>query len=243
MSIALGAVVIRHERRIRAIFTNTLAAAAFTTPTLYVVTSVDGTAANPTVLEALVVPNSPEAVELALGADLVAGRAYQVSAVGVPCTDTTVTPAGSIQTFNPPTPNQVAGVEVGADDIQNLLYGVDLVHNGVDYVETSNGDLATIGGRSNAISALRRRAVAQGLPWNGAYGVKPRDFIDGPMLQRPQLRGRLILQMVADDRVDSVVNVSASQDATDVSACVLSADVSLVGAPGAETLSITVPRT
>src|SRR5262245_28735780 len=92
MSVAFNAVVIRHERRIRLVFTNTLDMSAFTSVSYYSVTSIDGSAASPSVVRAFAVGNSPNVVELQLSLDLVQGAAYRVSAVSVLAIDATTTP-------------------------------------------------------------------------------------------------------------------------------------------------------
>ena len=55
MAIALANVQIRHERRVRLIFSAALAVGAFTSTAPYTVTSLSGEAASPTVVAALTV--------------------------------------------------------------------------------------------------------------------------------------------------------------------------------------------
>ena len=65
MTIALTTAIVRHERRLRLVFSNSLGAGAFSTLTWYTITS-DGTAASPSVVAAYAVANSPQVVELHL---------------------------------------------------------------------------------------------------------------------------------------------------------------------------------
>lgn len=216
MTIALINVAIRHSRRIRLVFSTSLAAGAFSALSHYSVTNQDGRGASPNVVAAFVLPGSPAAVELALDADLVAGAIYQVEADGVPALDSSVTPTPSVETINIAQPNAQPNVEIHADDIDALVFGVDLVHDGVDYVEGSDGDLATIAGEPNVVAAILRREVSDGLPWDPSYGAKPRQYVDGAFGALTQLRGALVRQAVADDRVKQC-DVTLTQDPNDPS--------------------------
>ncbi len=73
-------------------------------------------------------------------------------------------------------------VEQPEDDLDALLYGVDLVWTGTDFGETPLGDLGTVQGVENARGAVERRlASEEDLPWRaGAYGPHARDYVDGP---------------------------------------------------------------
>jgi len=95
MAIALVSLSIKHERRIRAVFSNTLAAGAFTDPSLYVLTCTNSAGADPGVQKAVAILSSPNVVELQLDLDLVGGGVYRLQADGVPAVDLSVTPADS----------------------------------------------------------------------------------------------------------------------------------------------------
>ncbi len=217
MSITLLTVIPRHERRLRLLFTNTLASGAFTTPSLYTIANQDSAGISPDVAGLLVVSGSTNAVEIALDNDLVGGAQYLVSAVGVPAIDSSVN-----------------------DDLQSLLYGIDLVWTGSDYAEDASGDLSTISGLSNATQAISRRLQSDGLPWDDSFGAKPREFVDGAPGEMVSLRGALTRQTLLDDRVKSVV-VSIEQDPEDPADTVFDIDVTMIGAEGRTQLQIQVP--
>src|SRR6185369_9525815 len=81
----------RSLRRIRLVFSKTLAAAAFTSTSYYSVTSVDSSGASPGVVAALAVPDSPYVAELAVSLDLAPGGIYTVATNGVPAMDASTT--------------------------------------------------------------------------------------------------------------------------------------------------------
>jgi len=200
-AIAFISVVARSRRRIRLAFSEALASAAFTTLSFYEVGSVDASGVAPAAVAAFVVPGAPNVVELALDADLVEGANYVASAVGVPDSDDDVTPAGSVLPFRIGVvrPRPVAASP--NEDALDATFGVDLFWNGSDIAEDAQGDLATVSGRENARSAISRRLASEGLPWDAAYGAKPREYVDGSSLTAHQLRGALASQAVEDDRV------------------------------------------
>jgi len=199
MPIALNAVNIHSRRRLRLVFSEDVAAGAFTTLSYYTVTCTDAGGVDPSVVAAFVVPNSTAVVEIALDFDLVDGASYKVSAVGVPASAGGSTPAGSELPFRP-------GVVrhrpvTGSDDILESFLGTDIVWNGEDLVEDPSGDLATVSGRENVRAAIAQRLMSDGLPWDAAYGAKPREYVDGSPLTAQQLRGELAAQAIEDDRV------------------------------------------
>jgi len=223
--VALLTAVARHERRVRLVFDGPLVPAAFTTLGLYGVAGSDGSTVPVAGLVGLV--GMPNQVDLALGADLQPAIVYAVAAAGVPGADGTTTPPGTSASVRlataPPVP---VDAEVTPDDITDLLYGVDLVWSGQDYVETSAGDLATIGGSDNVQAALTRRMASEGLPWDDTYGAKPRRYIDGTPGALPALRGTLVSQALADDRVKTA---SAALDTLNPTTSQFDVTVTLVG--------------
>jgi hypothetical protein len=243
MAISLGTLVVRHERRVQLVFTAPLAAAAFTTLSLYTVTNTDALAPDPPVVAAFIVPSNPNAVELALGLDLNQGAAYLLSAVGVPAIDTSVTPAGSSLALAMANSVAVPQAEVVADDTQALLFGVDIVHDGADYVEDVTGDLATITGPGNAAQAVRKRIMSDGVAWNPDYGGKPRQYVDGAPGELPTLRGDLLRQIYKDDRVKSATASAIVEDPTDPAASLISFDVRFIGVNGTVPINVSVPGT
>ena len=202
MTIALVTVQVRHERRIRLLFSHALASGAFT-PGLYTVTSVDGDAADPPVVAAYAVLNSPAVVELHLGADLVQGGHYRASAPGVPGTDGDTTPDPSAVGFRVGTAR--GGAELSAprkaSALERRLYGWDLVHDGNDFVETPDGDLADAAGVTVARADLRRRVESNGLPWRPSFGLHARAWVDAPAPALAQVPVLAVAEVRKDDRV------------------------------------------
>lgn len=249
MAINLVSVLIRHERRLRLLFDNTLAAGAFGVgggvPAFYAVTSQDNLGSTPSVVAAYVLPSNPNSVELALSADIVGGALYLVSAVGTPCTDTSVAGAGATTLIRTGAPQTRTNQDSPADDYASLLYGTDLLHNGTDYVETVDGDLATVTGLSNVQAAVRRRLLGNGLPHDPTYGPYTRQYVDGVQGALPVLRLALIKQATADDRVLSadatLVVASANSASNDPTQAWFDVSVKLLGAETIQSLSIAVP--
>jgi len=234
VTIALNTITIRHERRIRLGFTVTLAAGAFGAAgvPLYAVTSLDGLGASPTVKKALVIADSPNFVELQLGADLVQGALYSISAVGVPGTGGSgVTPDPSALTFRVATeqdPRAALGATrdaLSAFEVQ--LYGLDLAFEGGDFAEGPDGDLATTGGVALVEQDLTSRLLGMGLPWDAAYGARLRDFVDGAPGALTPARARVIRELRQDDRV---AKADATVDLRDPANPTITALPTLVGA-------------
>lgn len=205
MTIALVTAIVRHERRIRLVFSANLAAGAFTSLGWYTITS-DGTAANPPVVAAYAVPNSPQTVELHLGVDLTQGALYTASAVGVPAT------GGGGSTPNPSNAQFRVATERGgndlgaprqASDLEKRLYGSDLVHDGNDFVEGPDGDLVKIAGLPVVKGDLRRGIESNGLPWDATHGMHAREFVDAPAPMLDQIPGLAVAYVLRDDRVVS----------------------------------------
>ncbi len=203
MTIALTSITVRHERRLRLGFSNLLAAGAFTSTAFYTVTSLDDGGAAPAVSAAIVVSGSPNFVELSLADDLAQDASFSIAAVAVPAVDASVTPPGSALTFRTGRPALQPNEELPGDDIRALIYGVDLVFDGSDYVETADGDLATVSGQANAEAAVQRRCMSDGLPWAPAYGAHPRRYVDGARGAIAELKGALVRETLNDDRVDA----------------------------------------
>jgi len=205
MTIALTNVAVRHERRIRLVFSVSLASGAFN-PALYVVTPNEGS--QPLVLAAYVVQNSPSVVELAFDRDLSQYATYSVAALNVGGTDGSFTSATAGAGNSAPfaigvvvTPSNVENPDA---DLAALVYGEDLVWDGFDFVETDAGDLATVAGLPNLEGAIQRR-VAQDrpLPWARSYGGQPGRFVNGPTPLAATVAGNSQRQAMADDRVKS----------------------------------------
>lgn len=206
MSLSLIALLPKHERRIRLVFSGPLALGAFgSSPAvvgLYTVANVDGRGLSPTVSAAIVIASNPNAVELALGVDLVEGALYTVSVAGVPAVDLS-TATGSLPLRLSSTrtlPNQ----ELASDDHAAELYGVDLVHDGTDYVEDVDGDLAEVRGVACAQGHLGGGVFANGLPWAPDYGAFLRHYVDATAGSLPGAKQAIERFFRTDDRVRSL---------------------------------------
>lgn len=230
--VALLAVTIKHERRARLVFDSPLAGAAYTSTAFYAVTELDGLAANPGVVKALVVTSSPQVVELQLDTDLVQGARYSFSAVGVPALDASTTPDPSAVTAT--VGREPAAAALGAigpvTDLELTLFGEDLVLDG-DFGETPDGDLDTVGGLRCATLDLQRAAESNGLPWDPSHGLHAREQVDGHPQGLQALRGRAVEMMLRDDRV---VSASAEVDFSDTEAPTLILRPTWIGARGAQ---------
>src|SRR5262245_49136099 len=135
MAIDLLSCFIKHERRVRLLFSVDLAAGAFTSIAPYAVQNIDGRATSPSVVAVFAVAHAPNVVEIQLGSDLTPGAAYHFAAVGVPGVDGSLTLATSSTdgTFGEPTVTPDAGQGVSA--LAALLYGKDLRWSGSDFIE------------------------------------------------------------------------------------------------------------
>jgi hypothetical protein len=240
MSLTLVAVFPRHDRRLRLLFSAALAAGAFTSTIYYAVASTDSAGANPSVSAAIAVPNEPNAAELALDPALVAGGSYTVTLTAVPalaggtCSDSDAFVFGAAPT--------TTNVEPETDDTDELLYGVDLVwaqgaDTGGDYVETADGDLATITGPQNAIGAVERRLRGEPLAWDPTYSARAYDFVDAPPGEAPTLRSSLVTQAREDNRV---IDASCTVSLDDEGNAIFDTIVQLVGNAPPQTVSQTV---
>ncbi len=246
MSIALQTLEVRHERRIRLLFSNTLASGAFGVPAPagYTVESLDGVATPPQVEAALVVPGSPNVVELVFDAPLVHGALYLAKALSIPATDLSstlpiVTSSSSLRMrwgFNSPKEN----VEPALRDRERLLYGIDLLWTGSDYQETGTGDLDRVGGTANVAKALNRGVETSpgDLGWDATYGAGARDFVDSPSVIAGTLKGSVAEQLLRDPRVKAV---KTSYEITDEKTF-LYADPVLISGEAIERVSIEVPN-
>jgi len=216
MTISLNAVEVKHERRVRLIFSTVLDAGAFgVSPSLYVITCTDSLGISPNISAAMVVSDSPYCVELALSTDLVKGSLYTISAIGVPAADASVTPDPSLLSFRFGLNSESRDVEPIQRNREDLIYGIDLLWNGVDYQETASGDLDRIGGTANVTKALYRGLEAQGLTWDQGYGAHIRDFVDSPSPVAGTLKANVQSQILSDPRVKSAkVKVSTDEEET-----------------------------
>lgn len=231
MAIDFNTVLIRSPRRVRFVFTNTLAYGAFSGVTTYSVESVDGSGTTPTVVTAFVVPDSPNVVELALSEDLTEGIIYHFDAEGTPGTGASTVPAGPGVTARigaNPQPSRTID-ESQADDLLTEIYGEDLVWNGQDMVEDATGDLACQGGVQNVNDALESRLMSDGLLWRPGYGAKPRQYVDGPYQSVAALRGACVQQAMQDDRVRQAVARLVPPTAQQPNSCAIEVDMLFVG--------------
>jgi hypothetical protein len=189
----------RHERRARLVFDRALAPAAVTAVTYYAVANSDGQGSHPSVVAAIAVPGVSAAVDLVLGDDIVDGALYTVTVTSVPMQDAS-TASGSLP-LRIGLAQSTDNKEISAFDVDALLYGVDCVWNGTDYVETSGGDLAVHAGPDVVRADLRAACLSNGLPWDAEHGARPRRYVDASSPSVPALKGDLLRAIYVDDRV------------------------------------------
>jgi hypothetical protein len=238
MAINLTAIVVRHERRVRLVFDASLAMSAFTSTSYYSALNLDGGAASPTIAKALVVTSSPNVVELQLGLDLVQGGKYSFTASGVPAVDLSTSPTQTVTATvgTEPTPAAL-GTHGGISNLERELYGVDLLVMD-DFIEGPDGDLATVAGLRCATLDLQEAMLADGLPWDPAYGLHARQEVDGAPGALVTLRGRAIEIMRRDDRI---LSADAEVDTTDPEGPVLTVKPTWIGALGTPQQPVRVP--
>lgn len=204
----LVSLIIRSPTRLRLLFNAPVDSSAFSDSIsigegTIEITSLDSGGVDPEIKSRLAVIGSPNSMELVLRDELSEGSAYVVALDSVPSSDSST--CSGAQNFRPGTKQAtLMAVEPDAPDLEKLLYNTDLVWTGLDFLETPDGDLATVSGRANVKGALLRRLVSEGLLWNFNYGVKPREQVDGPTAATPFLRGLIMRQMLEDNRVSSV---------------------------------------
>lgn len=227
MTLALQFITVRSPRRLRLKYTQALAAGAFSA-SWFAAACLDGSTADPGIVQALLVAGAADELELAVGADLAPGGQYQLtSAPGIPAADSTFTVDQDVTAFRLPLSKQAPSASVTSDDVRAIIFGEDLLHDGGDMVETPDGDLATLSGEENALESVARIALSDGLPYNSAYGAKLRPFVDAPIATAPSARGQLERSIRADTRVKRVsASVLPDDNSGDLT---LQANVSLIG--------------
>lgn len=241
MTIELTAIVVRHERRVRLVFSSPLAGSAFGSPApvAYVITNV-ATAQAVAVSAAILVTSATDTVELALGADLVQGSLYRVTTLGIVGADATSCTSASDQKFRFGEDPRQIDVEPKVLDADLILFGRDLVHTGTDYLETAEGDLASVGGVANAQAAHRRRMLGSPLPWAPEYSARARQYVDAPISSVGGLRGALQRQSLRDDRIQSVT-VTFTVDEDDADNSSFTVTPTFIGGRVPSTDSVDVP--
>ncbi len=236
--IALLSVLPKHERRIRLITSESLSYLTFTDLSLYSVDNLDGAGVSPDVVAAMMIPGSTNQVELVLNQDLVNGALYQVSMVGTTGGSyLDLQTIDSSQTFRFGTVAQVQNKEPAVSDADLVLYGRDIIWTGADFLETATGDLAVVGGAGNVQHAILRRVTGSPLPWDPAYSANARSYVDGTEGGILPLRGRLLSQVMQDDRVKTATVVLKTEDETSF----FEVSPTLVGGQAVEPISVTVP--
>lgn len=233
----LLSLIVKHERRIRLVFSNACAGGAFVA-SLYTVTSLENNNVSPNVVAALIVPSNPSTVELVLDNDLVNGAMYRVDAPNVPAVDASLTPVGTAEKFRFGSPSHKHHVEPGLRDLDRLRFFADLIWTGDDYQEEPNGDLARVEGKANVTKALWHALSTNGLPWNDDWGVDAREYVDSPSAAAAPLRGVVGVQAARDPRVKSV-KTTVSVDGTNTFVTVTP---TLIDGETGDPVSIAVPN-
>jgi hypothetical protein len=234
--VQLVSVIIRSTTRLRLQFSAIVDSTAFTGTGTITIVSQDGAGVSPSINQRIPVASVPQAIELALSDELVDGGLYLLTISSIPSTD--LTTATGTELFRPGVKFTTVDAEVETPDIEKALFGIDLVWTGSDYLETPDGDLASVSGKANVHDALIRRLISEGLTWDDNYGVKPRQSVDGPTAATPFLRGKIIRQMLADDRV-SKASVRLELPENNVDEADYFVDITLIGSSNESDFSIT----
>ena len=246
MATLFTGLVIRGPRRVRLVFSGSLAAGAFSSLVYYTVATADGTASVPITVEAaFAITGSANNVELSVSADWIPGAQYLVTVTAVPTLDgsnPTATLPASISLNLPTTPQtSIANQEPETSDLDLLLYSRDLLFaDGGDFVEDSTGDLATVSGRPNWQGAMNRRMLGDPLLWQPRYSPRAADFVDAPSTYARPLAGRLLSQARADDRTASAT-VQVTSNSGDPSMGSWYFAMSLTGRDGLDPIAVDVP--
>lgn len=200
MATAINTLVLRGPRRVRLLFTGALAAGAFTSTSYYAAANSSNSLAPPLFVEAVfAIANTPNGVEVSLSQDFVPGDLYTFTVTAVPTVDGS-NPSGSVQVTVPQPLQSATNTEPATSDIDLVLYGEDLYFNGADIVEDSTGDLATLSGSDNWVTAIQRRMMSYGIKWDPSYGPKSYEYVDAPQPYQLPFAGALVAQAKADNR-------------------------------------------
>ncbi len=224
MSITLNAVTVRSSTRVRLVFSGALAGGAFSAG-LWTIWDNTINVPGPSVAAALAVAGLTNQVELVLASPLTSDDSIIVTGTNVPAADLS-TFTGQAATYWGPNVLFTPNVEPQQNNGDDLVFGRDLVHNGVDYIEDATSDLAGQSGLQNVQSALYRRILAYGLPWDQSFGPRLDDFVDGPNAQAAPASGLIKRQMLADDRV-TACKVTLQEDDTAAGGASFQVDVTL----------------
>lgn len=216
----------RSQRRLRLIFTNSLDSGAFL-PSWFTLTCLDGSGMSPDVVAVLPVPGTPNGAELVLDADLVSGGLYEVEiAAGLPAVDLSTHALTTFQ-FRTAVKPISPSLETTEADLFGLFYGIDLAHNGDDFVEQANGDLASESGPAHMSATAKRGLLSSGLPWAPEWGARLREHVDAPITTLGRVRSAAVRYFRSDDRYQRA-DISPLDHANDGDA-VLLVDYWLVG--------------
>lgn len=209
MTIALLRVEVRSARRVRLVFTNTLAGGAFST-SKYSVTCTNDLGPSPSIAAAFAIVGLGEAVELALGSDLVAGGIYTVTSTVVPAVDaSTYTGTDPFQYANAAA--EVVNRDAATYDADAAAFGVDLVWAD-DFLEDTQGDLAENVGLDCALSDIAHAIQDEGLPWDPTWGARLGSFVDAPNPSKASARGNIVAQLRRDDRIEAARVTAVTDD-------------------------------
>lgn len=213
MALAFTNLVVRSPRRVRLLWDAALGGGAFSA-SWFALENLDGAGTSPNVVAALAVPSYPDQCELVLDDDLVIDGLYELTiGAGVPPASGGTAP-GYTRQFRPEGRPEDPSPTLRLDDVIAELFETDLIHDGKDFVEEANGDLAGVTGPENAKRAFARRLVSNGLAWRSGYGARARRFVDAPEATLPELRGNVSEQARRDDRiVRAAVSIPGTQDA------------------------------
>jgi hypothetical protein len=226
MTLALSSIYVRSPSRLRLSYTQPLGYGA-AVASWFSLACLDSSTADPVVRVVYGVSYSATELELALTFDLAQGGSYQLTSLaGIPDADGGFSEL-EVTGFRVPIARPAPSPSLSANDVGALLYGVDLLHDRGDFVETADGDLAVISGPDNAIGAIVRIGLSDGLPYDSTYGAKLRKYVDAPSPSAKAARGDLEKAIRRDDRVKRVV-AAVAPDANDGD-LTIQGDVTLIG--------------
>lgn len=214
MPITLNSIAVRSPTRLRLTYSQALTLGAYDAA-FFSVQCLDNSTADPEVVNVFLITTMANQSEIVLGSELSPGGSYQLTSLaGIPAFDGSFT-SYDVTAFHVPSAKRPAPSQsVSSDDISATLYGVDLRYDGGDLVETADGDLDTVTGPENAIGAIVRIGLSDGLPYSSTYGAKLRKYVDAPSPSARSARGDLERAIRRDDRVKRIT-AAVEPDAND----------------------------
>lgn len=220
---------IRSSTRIRLYYTSNLNSYAFRDVSKYTLVSTNAGTNLPSFIAEYAVPAEGNAVELILNSDLSKDCSYDVIVNNLSYFENSTTyrciSNSFVSVYNGSVKKRPS---IGNDDLLEELYGVDLIWDGEDLVETFGGDLASITGDEMVKNAIVRRLLSNGLPWDKNYGAMTRKYVDGTRFALSSLRSNLLNQCLSDNRVVSAEAVLLPEESGNLSDATFEINIKLI---------------